>query len=152
MPVIIVGADTEIGTAIVAALLPRQGEVRGFVTDLGVAEDLKRSGVKVALGDVSDGSHIGGAALSAFGAILVAAAADDERERSFAPDRDAVIAAWVEALTDAAVQRAIWVGDGGVPEPIANAVPESAAVSTTNRSPEEIAAAVAALDEAPTLP
>ena len=151
MPVIVVGADTEVGTAIVTALLPRQGEVRAFVTDIGAAEDLKRRGVKVALGDVSDGSHIGAAALSAFDAVLVATAADDERERAFASDRDAVIAEWAEALADAAVTRAIWVGDAIVPAGVTAAVPESAAVAVVDRTPEAVAADVAALDEAATL-
>ena len=33
MPVIVVGADTEIGLASIDGLLARQGEVRAFVTD-----------------------------------------------------------------------------------------------------------------------
>jgi len=151
MPVIIIGADTEVGVAIVEALLSRQGEVRVFVSNPDAAARLKRRGAKVALGDVSDGSHIGAAALSAFDAVLIAEAATDDRELSFASDEAAVFAEWAEALSEAALQRAIWVGDGGVPEPIAAAVAESAAVNTTGRGPSDIAAEVARLDEAPTL-
>jgi putative NADH-flavin reductase len=151
MPVIIIGADTEAGRAIVDALLPRQGEVRAFVTDPQAAAALKARGAKVALGDVSDGSHIGGAALRAFGAVLLAEAASDDRERSFAVDRAAVIAEWAAAIGEAELQRAIWVGDGGIPEPIAAVVAESASVDVTNRSLDDIAAEVAALDEANTL-
>ncbi len=151
MPVIIIGADTEVGAAVVESLLPRQGEVRAFVSDPDAAARLKKRGVKVALGDVSDGSHIGAAALRAFDAVLIAEAAMDDRERSFAADKAAVIAEWAEALNDAALHRAIWVGDGGVPEPIAAAVAESSAVDTTGRDLPDIAAEVAELDEASTL-
>ncbi len=151
MPVIIVGADTAVGAAIVEALLPRRGEVRVFVSDPDAAARLKRRGTKVALGDVSDGSHIGAAALSAFDAVLIAEAATDDRERSFASDEAAVFAEWAEALNEAEPQRAIWVGDGGVPDPIAAAVAESAAVDTTGRDLSDIAVEVAELDEAPTL-
>ena len=49
MPVIVVGADTELGEAIVAALLPRQGEVRAFVS--GVEAGLALRGAR---GESSD--------------------------------------------------------------------------------------------------
>ncbi len=64
MPVIVVGADTEIGLASIEGLLARQGEVRAFVTDPEVGASLRERRVKVALGDVSDPSHIEAAALS----------------------------------------------------------------------------------------
>ena len=151
MPVIVIGADTDVGVAIVKALLPRQGEVRVFVTNPDVAATIRGSGAKVALGDVSDGSHIGAAALSAFAAVLIAEAATDGRERSFAADEKAVFAEWAEALSEAGVQRAIWVGARGIPEPIAAAVAEAASVNTSGRDPSAIATEVAELDEAPTL-
>lgn len=151
MPVIVIGADTDVGAAIVKALLPRQGEVRVFVTDPDVAATIRGRGAKVALGDVSDGSHIGAAALSAFDAVLIAEAATDGRERSFASDPAAVFAEWAEALSEAGVQRAIWVGDGGVAEPIAAAVAEAASVAVQGRNLDAIATEVAELDEAPTL-
>ena len=66
MPVIVIGADTPTGHAVVDALLPRRGEVRAFVSDPTEAAALKERGVKVAVGDVSDGSHIGGAATQGF--------------------------------------------------------------------------------------
>jgi putative NADH-flavin reductase len=151
MPVIIIGADTEVGAAVVESLLPRQGEVRVFVTDPDAAAALRGRGAKVALGDVSDGSHIGAAALSAFDAVLIAEAATDDRERSFASDEAAVFAEWAEALSEAGLQRAIWVGDGSIPELIAAAVAEAASVNTSGRDPSAIATEVAELDEAPTL-
>jgi putative NADH-flavin reductase len=149
MPVIVVGADTPLGDAIVTALLPRRGEVRAFVTDPEAAASLRDRGVKVALGDVSDGSHVAGAALNAFSAVLLADAAADGRERSFAATPEEVATAWAEGLRDAAVTRVIWVdGAGTVPGRIRAAAAESAAVATEGRTPQEIAAAVAALDEA----
>jgi uncharacterized protein YbjT (DUF2867 family) len=114
MPVIVIGADTPTGRAVVDALLPRRGEVRAFVSDPAEAAALKDRGVKVAVGDVSDGSHIGGAASRAFCAVAVVAAAADDRERSFAGDPQAVLDAWREGLIDAGVARVIVVEDPGV--------------------------------------
>ena len=54
MPVIVVGADTEVGRAAVDALLPDAAEVRAFVTDPKAIDPLKALGVKVAVGDVID--------------------------------------------------------------------------------------------------
>ena len=112
MPVIIVGADTPAGEAIVTALLPRDGEVRVFVSDEHDARHFRDLGTKVAVGDVSDGSHIGGASLNAHSAVLVAQAAVDGRARSFADTPAAVVAAWTEGMVDARVQR---VPDRAVP-------------------------------------
>ena len=148
MPVIVVGADTEVGGAIIDALLPRQGEVRAFVSDADTGLTLKERGVKVAIGDVSDASHVGGAALNTFSAVLVAEAASDERERAFASTPQSVFAAWTEGVTDAAVQRVIWVGDATEDPSLASAVPEFGRVPIGDSAPGEIASAVAALDEA----
>ena len=65
MPVIVVGADTEPGRVVLQALLEPGREVRAFVSDEKVAEQLRALGVKVALGDVSDDSHLEGAATTA---------------------------------------------------------------------------------------
>ena len=81
MPVIVIGADTPGGEEIVSRLLAREGQVRAFVTDRLVAERLKPLGVKVATGDVSDDSHVGAAATRCFSAVLLTAAASDDRER-----------------------------------------------------------------------
>ena len=151
MPVIVVGADTEVGNAILAALADRDGEVRVFVSDPDEAEELRRKGLKVAIGDVSDGSHVGGAALGAFGAVLLETAATDGRERSFADTREAVISAWADGLRDAQVQRVIWVGSVPVPEVLHTAATEVAGVPSTDRTPKAIAADVARLDEAKTI-
>jgi len=109
MPVIVVGADTEPGMAIIDALVDPGREVRAFVTDPEVVLDLKRQGVKVALGDVSDDSHVEAAALHCFTAVLVAEAARDERERSFAKSEVEVLEAWGRAVVSAGVHRVIWV-------------------------------------------
>jgi len=145
MPVIVVGADTRLGGAILDRLRSRQGEVRAFVSDPAVAERLRSDGgVKVALGDVSDGSHLGGAATGCFSAVLVTEAATDSRKRSFASKPDDVWTQWAGAVRDAEVSRVIWVGDIG-PD-VAGA--EVAAVPTDDRSPTDIADEVARLDEA----
>jgi putative NADH-flavin reductase len=148
MPVIVVGADTEVGHAVLAALAGRDGEVRAFVSDPAQAEALRRQRVKVAVGDVSDGSHVGGAALGAFCAVLLEAAAADERERSFAATPDAVIAAWADGLSDARVHRVIWVGSRPVPEALRAAAAEVAGVPSAGRTSDAIATDVARLDEA----
>ena len=67
----------------------------------------------MALGDVSDPSHVGAACLRCFSAVLVTEAAHDGRERSFASGPEAVLAGWVDAVREAAVNRVIWVGEGG---------------------------------------
>jgi putative NADH-flavin reductase len=142
MPVIVVGADTSVGEAILERLRSREGEVRVFVSDPAVAEQLRsEGGVKVALGDASDGSHVGGAALGCFSAVLVGEAATDGRERSFADSPGAVRTQWAGAVKDAGVKRVIWVGEGG-PE-VGDA---ESAVVPTDRSPADVAAEVARLD------
>lgn len=149
MPVIVIGADTVIGRAAVDALLPGAAELRAFVTDPDEINALKARGVKVAVGDVSDGSHVGGAAMRAFCAVLVPEAACDGRERSFAASPAAVVSAWADGLRDAGVHRAIWVEhpavDGGAGL-LAGAVAEVAVVETAGRTAEEIAAEIARLE------
>lgn len=130
MPVIVVGADTPCGTAVLDALLPRQGEVRAFVTDPAAGAALKERNVKVAIGDVSDGSHVGGAALRSFCAIAITEAAHDDRERSFAATPSAVVAAWAEGLRESGVRRVIVVDDGVADiGPLLDAADETTVVS-----------------------
>ncbi len=114
MPVIVVGADTPLGADIVDALIEPGREVRAFVTDPETAMTLRAKGVKVALGDVSDDSHIEGAAMNCFSAVLVTEAATDSRERSFAATEEEVLRAWANAVTS--VTRVIWVHRGAVPK------------------------------------
>lgn len=144
MPVIVIGADTPIGRPIIDALIEPDREVRAFVTDIGVAEDLRRAGVKVALGDVSDPSHIGGACLNCFSAVLVTEAARDDRERAFARNPERVIQGWVDAVAEAAVSRVIWVGAGHL------AVP-GAEMAVVGSDESDIPGRVAALDDAASL-
>ncbi len=153
MPVIIIGADTPLGGVAVDALASRGGEVRAFVSDREVAATLKRRGVKVALGDVSDGSHVGGAAMRTFCAVVVPTAAVDGRERSFAPTPGRVVDAWAEGLADAGVRRAIWLDTDDVepaiaPDAVREVVREFAAVPTAGRTVADIAADIARLDAA----
>jgi nucleoside-diphosphate-sugar epimerase len=154
MPVIVVGADTPLGEAAVAALLGRDGEVRAFVSDPVAAATLRERGVKVAVGDVSDASHIGGAALQAFSAVLVPECAFDARERAFADDAAAITEAWAEEISAAGVRRAIWVADERLPggdEPFRERIAEVAVVDVQGRSPAAAAADIAALDDAGSL-
>ena len=97
MPVIVVGADTDIGDAIVTIVRRSAPEVRAFITDEDAATGLQERGVKVAVGDVSDSSHVEAAALNCFCAVLVTEAALDGRERAFADHADAVVAGWAGA-------------------------------------------------------
>jgi putative NADH-flavin reductase len=145
VPVIVVGADTGVGREIVEGLVGPGREVRAFVTDPSVAAELRGAGVKVALGDVSDPSHVEAASMHCFTAVLVTEAAGDGRERAFAETVDQVIVGWVTAMTSAKVTRVIWVGDDeGLPAPTA----ESTRVSPSHpRLVEEIVA----LDNARTL-
>lgn len=146
MPVIVVGADTPAGRAVVEALTPRPGEVRAFVSDPVVAEALRARGVKVAVGDVSDASHLEGAAADAFCAVLLVEAARDGRERAFAPDEAGVVAAWAEAIVAAGVRRAIWVGLDAPPRP------RTAELALIDAFREDLAAEIARLEDAEELP
>jgi nucleoside-diphosphate-sugar epimerase len=142
MPVIVVGADTETGRAVVEGLIEPGREVRAFVSDLDAAAALRRAGVKVALGDVSDDSHVQGAAMNCFTAVLVTEAARDDRERSFATSEQQVLTGWAEAASASGVTRVIWVHDGEVP-PVQ--VREVRVVSPTHPA---LVTEVAALDNA----
>lgn len=148
MPVIVIGADTDHGLAVAAALTTRAGEVRAFVTDPDSAPALRNLGIKVAIGDVSDASHIEGAAHEAFSAVLMAEAGLDDRERSFSTSYDMLVSAWARGLNDAGVRRIIWVGpDARPPAPIASAAAETAAIDVRGRSAAEVAAETVRLDD-----
>ncbi|NIQ53494.1 MAG: hypothetical protein GWN71_08665, partial [Gammaproteobacteria bacterium] len=58
----------------------------------------------VALGDVSDASHVGAACTNCFSVVLVQDAAHDDRERSFANDPPAVLGAWADAIDGARIR------------------------------------------------
>lgn len=103
------------------------------------------------MGDVSDGSHVGGAAIGAFSAVVVASAAHDDRERHFAPTPAAVFAQWADGLKDAAVGRIIVVGRPDEipdPDPLAATGAEYIVVEATGRDLTATAAQVAAADAA----
>lgn len=116
MPVMVIGADTGPGRLITQRLLNPRREVRVFVTDPDVAEEWRRGGAKVALGDVSDDSHVASACLNCFSVVLVGHAARDGRLRSFADSDEAVFKGWARAVTTAGVRRVIWVLESEPPE------------------------------------
>lgn len=142
MPVVVIGADTASGRAVVEALADPRREIRVFVSDEDQAAFFRGRGVKVALGDVSDESHVEAAATRCFSAVLISEAASDSRVRSFADSADEVLEGWARALGNAGVQRIIWVVDF---EPPDSTVPEVATVSPDD---PDLAMRVAALDEA----
>lgn len=146
MPAIVIGADTEQGAAIARALTSRQGEVRAFITDSTAGDALRAVGIKVAIGDVSDGSHIEGAAHEAFTGVLIAEAAGDDRERSFAATPVEVADAWIEALRAAGVRRLLWVGPAE-PAGIAAWPGEFALIDTGTATVGEVADEVVRLDD-----
>ena len=141
MPVIVVGADTYSGRAILDSLYEPEREIRAFVSDVDVARELKARGFKVALGDVSDDTHVEAAATACFSAVLIEEAANDDRERSFAAEPTDVLEGWARAVSASKVTRVIWVGS----EAPATDVQETAAVSASD---PDLAEKVAALDEA----
>jgi nucleoside-diphosphate-sugar epimerase len=146
MPVIVVGADTPRGRAVVEELVEPGREVRAFVSDPNAGANLRELGVKVALGDVSDDSHVQGACMNCFTAVLMTDAARDERERSFATSEVKVLEGWAAAAAASGVTRVIWVHDG---EPPPVRVRE---VRTVSPDHPDLAAEVAALDDARFLP
>jgi nucleoside-diphosphate-sugar epimerase len=155
MPVIVVGGDTPLGSSIVRALLQRAGEVRAFVSDPEAASGLKDLGVKVAAGDVSDPTHVAGAALTAFSAVAVAAAARDRRARAFSDDPEAILRSWAAAFSEAGVRRIILVDEEPAPAVVAAfraAAPEAAVVDVLDLDDAAAAGEVARLDDAASLP
>lgn len=142
MPVIVVGADTSQGRAVVKRLVEPGREVRAFVSDPDAGAELRELGVKVALGDVSDDSHVQGACMNCFTAVLITEAALDKRERSFATNERQVLEGWAAAAAASGVTRVIWVHDG---EPPAVRVKE---VRTVSPDHPDLVTEVSALDDA----
>lgn len=147
MPVMVVGADTPVGEVIIGELIDPDREVRAFVSDPSVGVRLKEAGVKVAMGDVSDASHVSAACLRCHTVVLVCDAGRDGREISFAADTGELFTQWAQAVSEAGAKRVIWVADHPVPEA---GVPEQATVDSA-LSPGEIANRVADLDDAAVL-
>ncbi|MFZ0014749.1 MAG: NAD-binding protein [Acidimicrobiia bacterium] len=145
MPLIVVGADTTWGEALLEGLSPREREVRVFVSDQARGVELRERGFKVATGDVSDESHVEAAATRCFSAVLIAAAAHDERERSFADSAEAVLRGWANAVANSKVTRVIWVTGDDPPD---TAVAE---VAVVDPSTADFVHRVIALDDASSL-
>lgn len=142
MPVIVVGADTEVGEDIVKRLAEPEREIRVFVSDVDKGLQMREQGLKVAIGDVSDDSHVEAAATRCFSAVLIAEAAEDERERSFATTRDEVLRGWARAVSSSDVSRVIWVIHDDAPE---TNVPE---VVSVDPGEPDVAERVFELDDA----
>lgn len=116
MPMIVVGADTGPGAALLETLDAPAREIRVFVTDEARGLELKGRGFKVATGDVSDESHVEAAATRCFSAVLITEAAHDGRERSFADTPDEVLEGWAKAVSNSKVKRVIWVTGDAHPD------------------------------------
>lgn len=144
MPVIVVGADSAIGEEIIEQVVGPDREVRAFVSDAHMGARFKDQGVKVALGDLSDISHVSAACLRCHTAVLICQAAHDGREISFAADARELFEQWAQAVAEAKVRRVIWVADHPVPTV---SVPEQATVSDSLPLPQ-VAEQVAQLDDA----
>ena len=147
MPVMVVGADTPVGEAIIREVIDPDREFRALVSDPSVGVRLKEAGVKVAMGDVSDASHVSAACLRCHTVVLVCDAASDGREISFAADAGELLGQWAQAVSEAGAKRVIWVANHPVPEA---QIPEQATVDS-DLSPEQIATRVADLDDAAVL-
>jgi hypothetical protein len=120
--------------------------VRAFVSDPGAIAELRAMGVKVALGDVSDESHVQGSLTNCFTAVLVTEAAQDGRERSFAASVEQVLRGWATAAAASGVARVIWVHDGEVP------TVATAEVRRVSPASPGLVDEVVALDDARVLP
>ena len=142
MPILVVGADHPIGRAIVEKLVNPEREVRAFVSDTSIGAELKGLGAKVAVGDLSDESHVAAAATNCFSIAFVAPAIDDSRELALLAVPEVPVA-WARAARDAGITRVIWVGDR-IP---AFEVPEVVEVDAKALVPREIASEVARLDD-----
>ena len=142
MPVIVVGADTAAGEVILGSLQPSGREVRVFVSDEPTAQHLRGMGFKVALGDVSDESHVEAASTRCFSAVLIAEAAADDRERAFADSSQEVMEGWARAVANSRVNRVIWVTSEDPPQTSAKEV------AKVDPGDTDLAGKVAALDDA----
>jgi uncharacterized protein YbjT (DUF2867 family) len=148
MPVMVLGADTPLGEVILNELIQPDREVRAFVSDPEFAARYKARGVKVALGDLSDVSHVEAACLNCFTVVAVGPAVVDGRELAFESDPARLAAGWAEAVAGARITRLIWVGEPRPGHPVR--VPEQANLPVA-ADPSDTAREVARLDDAASL-
>lgn len=116
-----------------------------FVSNPDRGLEMKRAGFKVAVGDVSDESHVEAASTRCFSAVLVTEASSDDRERSFATTPDQVLQGWARAVVTSEVTRVIWVTGASHPE---TSVDE---VAVVDPSEPDVARIVFELDEVASL-
>lgn len=142
MPVIVIGADTEPGEAVLQGLAEPNREIRVFVSDEQAGVRMKSNGFKVAIGDVSDESHIEAAATRCFTAILIGAAATDDRERAFLDEPPEIMKAWARASLASGVTRVIWITNHDPPQT------ETREVATVRPDDPDLVKRVVELDDA----
>lgn len=128
-------------------LSSRDGEVRAFVSDGDTGIRLKNLRVKVAMGDVSDASHVGAAAIGCFSIVAISEAAVDSRERAFASSAQEVVEAWSQAIAHASPQRVIWVQHPDTPAPLLQS-PEVLVVAADGMNLVDLAERVALAEDA----
>ena len=114
MPVMVVGADHPLGEVIARKLAAPDREVRAFISSVDSHGPLRSLGIKVAIGDLSDESHVEAAATSCFTVVFVEPALGDGRDLAFAAP-EAAAQGWAKAAAGAGVKRVIWVGSGAPP-------------------------------------
>lgn len=151
MPVTVIGGDTPAGEAVLEALQASGGELRTFISDPFAADPLKSRNIKVATGDVTDGSHVGGAVLGSYTVVVIPEVLFDSRERSFADSPDEALAAWNEALAESGATRLVWLSDERLPsgqDALRNAVAELVVIETQGLDHAEVAEEVVRADDA----
>jgi len=150
IPVLVIGADTDLGRALVPALRSDAAELRVFCSDPAAAEPY-RGFAKIAVGDISDGTHVGGAATGAYCAVVIAAAAHDARERAFATDTESLFGQWAGGLAEAEVHRIIVVGERHLvpdPDPLSAACSDYHTVDTADRAIASVVDEIVSLEAA----
>lgn len=86
--------------------------------------------------------------MRAFCAVVIAGAASDDRERSFADSPLEVYQQWRDGLVDSGIKRVLWVDENPPPAFIADTAPETVHVDVSAKSPQQVAEEVARLEDA----
>ncbi|CAN5230026.1 hypothetical protein BH20ACT9_BH20ACT9_22450 [soil metagenome] len=116
MPVLVTGAETAAGPPVARELLRAGGEVRVFLPPAAPAEDLRRAGCKVAVGDLDDESRLELALEQAHTVVHVGRGPLDDPAATL----DA-LAGVVSAAIGAGCRRIVWTSHLGAERPGANA-------------------------------
>ncbi|MDP8977732.1 MAG: NAD(P)H-binding protein, partial [Actinomycetota bacterium] len=116
MPVLVTGAETAAGPPVVRELLRAGGEVRAFLPAGAPADDLRRAGCKVAVGDPDDESRLELALEQAHTVVHVGRGPLDDPAATL----DA-LAGVVSAAIGAGCRRLVWTSHLGAERPGSNA-------------------------------